>query len=67
MWHGNLDIIINNDLAVEPIEDPPESPGGKSAVEVKMKTALRKNPQIISQTIVFSFLQKKDIQTVKIS
>ena len=59
MWHGNLDIIINNDLAVEPIEDPPESPGGKSAVEVKMKTSLRKNPQIISQTIVFSFLQKK--------
>lgn len=59
VWHGNLDIIINNDLAVEPVENPPESPGGKSAVEVKVKTNLQRNPQIIAQTIVFSFLQEK--------
>lgn len=62
MWHGNLDIIINNDLAVEPLDeqpDTPKTPGGKSPVEVKLKATLMKNPQIIAQTIVFSFLQKK--------
>ena len=61
MWHGNLDIIINNDLAVyvEPVDEQPESPGGKSDVEAKLKTALSKSPQMIAQTIVFSFIQKK--------
>ncbi|XP_061196538.1 uncharacterized protein LOC133204806 [Saccostrea echinata] len=59
VWHGNLDIVINNDLAVEPVEDKTESPSGKSPVEVKLKTVLSRNPQIIAQTIVFSFLQKK--------
>lgn len=62
MWHGNLDIIINNDLAVESLDeqpDTPETPGEKSPVEVKLKASLIENPQIIAQTIVFSFLQKK--------
>lgn len=59
VWHGNLDIIINSDLAVEPLDENPDSPGGKSAVEVKLKNCLQRNPQIIAQTIVFSFLQKK--------
>lgn len=63
MWHGNLYIIFNNDLvAVEPLDEQPETPktpGGKSPVEVKLKTTLKKTPQIIAQTIVFSFLQKK--------
>lgn len=59
VWHGNLDIVINNDLAVEPVEEKTDSPGGKSPVEVKLKSSLSKNPQIIAQTIVFSFLQKK--------
>lgn len=62
MWHGNLDIIINNDLAVESLDeqpDTPETPGEKYPVEVKLKASLIENPQIIAQTIVFSFLQKK--------
>lgn len=62
VWHGNLDIIINNDLAVESLDeqpDTPETPGEKSPVEVKLKASLIENPQIIAQTIVFSFLQKK--------
>lgn len=57
VWHGNLDIIINDDLAVEAIENPPDSPGEKSAVEVKAN--LQRNPKIIAQTIVFSLLQEK--------
>ncbi|KAK3098084.1 hypothetical protein FSP39_015965 [Pinctada imbricata] len=61
VWHGNLDIIINNEVILEPIEaDKPESPGGKSPVEVKIKSStLSQNPQIVAQTIVFSFLQKQ--------
>ena len=61
MWHGNLDIIVNN-AVVEPLDEQPETPktpGGKSPVEVKLKTTLKKTPQIFAQTIVFSFLQKK--------
>lgn len=57
VWHGNLDIIINDDLAVEAIENPSDSPGEKSAIEVK--TNLQRNPKIIAQTIVFSLLQEK--------
>ncbi|XP_069106187.1 uncharacterized protein [Argopecten irradians] len=61
VWHGSLDIIINNDLVVEPVDGiKPESPGGKSPVEVKLKPgSLKSNPQIIAETIVFSFLQKQ--------
>lgn len=57
MWHGNLDVIINSDLAVvEPLDENSEnSPNGNSAVE----NCLQRNHQIIAQTIVFSFLQKK--------
>ena len=41
-------------------EDEPDSLGGKSAIEVKQTSAaLSKNPQIIAETIVFSFLQKQ--------
>lgn len=60
VWHGNLDIIVNNDLIVEPVNEDTGSPGGKSIVEVKLKSSsLSKNPQIIAQAIVFSFLQKQ--------
>ena len=59
VWHGNLYIVINNDLPVELLEDVPDSPGGKSDVEIKVKSALEGNEQIIAQTIVFSFLQRK--------
>nr|XP_022322985.1 uncharacterized protein LOC111124425 [Crassostrea virginica] len=37
VWHGNLDIVINNDLPVELLEDVPDSPGGKSDVEIKKR------------------------------
>ena len=59
VWHGNLDIIINDELAVEPLGENPDSPVGNSAVDNKLKSCLQRNPQIIAQTIVFSFLQKK--------
>ncbi|XP_062581481.1 uncharacterized protein LOC134243263 [Saccostrea cucullata] len=57
VWHGNLDIFIKNELIVEPVEDKPDSPGGKAEEKVK-SSVLSGNPQIIAQTIVFSFLQK---------
>lgn len=56
VWHGNLDIIINSDLIVEPLKDLSNSPGGKNTDEVNV---LSRNPQVIAQTIVYSFLQKK--------
>lgn len=56
VWHGNVDIIINDDLAVEPLE---ETPSEQSPLEVKLEASLKTNPQIAAQTIVFSFLQKK--------
>ena len=41
-------------------EDEPDSHRSKSAIEVKQTSAaLSKNPQIIAETIVFSFLQKQ--------
>jgi hypothetical protein len=60
VWHGSVDIIVKNELAIDQLdEDPQASPGGKS-VEVKMKSStLSKNPQLVAETIVFSFLQKK--------
>eukprot|EP00105_Crassostrea_gigas_P013798 XP_011430234.1 PREDICTED: uncharacterized protein LOC105330313 [Crassostrea gigas] len=60
VWHGSVDIIIKNDLVIENLEKEPDSPGGKSPVEVKMKsTNLSRNPQLVAETVVFSFLQKK--------
>lgn len=60
VWHGSVDIIIKNDLVVENLEKEQDSPGGKSPVEVKMKSDnLSRNPQLVSETIVFSFLQKR--------
>lgn len=57
VWHGNLDVIVNSDLAVvEPLdEDSENGSDGNSAVE----HCLQRNHQIIAQTIVFSFFQKK--------
>ena len=52
-----MDIIIKNDLVVENLEKEPDSPGGKSPIE---ESSLSRNPQLIAETIVFSFLQKKN-------
>ena len=60
VWHGSVDIIIENNLIIDTLEDEPDSPGGKSPEEVKVKSAfLSKNPQLVAESIVFSFLQKK--------
>ncbi|XP_069126609.1 uncharacterized protein [Argopecten irradians] len=59
VWHGNLDIIVKNDLAIQSPKEA-ESQGVKSPVEVKKGgKCLQKNPQLIAETIVFSFLQKQ--------
>ncbi|XP_061187641.1 uncharacterized protein LOC133195727 [Saccostrea echinata] len=60
VWHGNVDVIIKSDLIVQPLENLPCSPEGTAPFEEKVKSyALSGNAQIISQTIVFSFLQKQ--------
>lgn len=33
VWHGNLDIIINSDLAVEPLDENSDIPGGEAEAE----------------------------------
>nr|XP_022338513.1 RUN domain-containing protein 1-like isoform X1 [Crassostrea virginica]XP_022338519.1 RUN domain-containing protein 1-like isoform X1 [Crassostrea virginica]XP_022338529.1 RUN domain-containing protein 1-like isoform X1 [Crassostrea virginica] len=62
VWHGSVDIIIKNDLVVENLEKEPDSPGGKSPIE---ESSLSRNPQLIAETIVFSFLQKKKTKKKK--
>ena len=59
-----MDIIIKNDLVVENLEKEPDSPGGKSPIE---ESSLSRNPQLIAETIVFSFLQKKKKQHPELS
>lgn len=60
VWHGSVDVIIKNDLVIENLEKEQDSPGGKSPVEVKLiSDNLSRNPQLVAETIVFSFLQKK--------
>ena len=63
VWHGNLDILINNDLAVKPLDENPDSPGGKSATEVKLRNGLQRNPQNIAQTIGFFSSKEKTPRT----
>ncbi|XP_060080808.1 uncharacterized protein LOC132560173 [Ylistrum balloti] len=61
VWHGNVNVIINNEVVIgsQDVEEKDCSPGGKSPVEVKLKSnSLSRNPQVIAQNIVFSFLQK---------
>ena len=63
MWHGNLDIIVNDVLAVEPLDERPETPdtpGGKSPVEVKLKTTLKKNPSNHCKNYSFFFSPEKE-------
>ncbi|XP_033725780.1 uncharacterized protein LOC117315619 [Pecten maximus] len=59
VWHGNLDIIVDNDMVglSYPSGNKEEILGGN---EAKIRHVdLSRNQQIISQTIVFSFLQKQ--------
>ncbi|KAK3102375.1 hypothetical protein FSP39_010905 [Pinctada imbricata] len=60
VWHGSPDIILNNSLPIEPITEGSGGPDGKLGVVVhKKSSSLCKNPQMIAETIVFSFLQKR--------
>ncbi|XP_033751797.1 uncharacterized protein LOC117335731 [Pecten maximus] len=62
VWHGNLNIVVNNDVIVSRLVDDPQCPGGKSSEEAKTISStsiLKRNPQIIAQSVVFSFLQKQ--------
>ncbi|XP_069115430.1 uncharacterized protein [Argopecten irradians] len=60
VWHGELDIIVNDHVVLKTGEDPHEDSGLKSSPRVKPSSScLVRNEQIIAETIVFSFLQKK--------
>ncbi|XP_033725964.1 uncharacterized protein LOC117315720 [Pecten maximus] len=63
-WHGYLDIVfgVERFAAVKIAVEEPDSPGGenRSAVEVKAQDGLKScRNQILAETVVFSFLQKK--------
>ncbi|XP_048731284.2 uncharacterized protein LOC125648336 [Ostrea edulis] len=49
VWHGNIKIILNGNCVIEPDSG---NQGGT--------TTLSTNPQIIAETVVFSFLQKQN-------
>lgn len=62
VWHGNMDIIIKDELAIQTTKEDEESdsPGEKSPEEMKKgEKCLQKNPQIIATTILFSFFQQQ--------
>lgn len=60
VWHGSIDILINNDIILESVdEDKTGNSGGKSAETKAARETLSKNGQIIAETIVFSFLQRQ--------
>ncbi|XP_033754877.1 uncharacterized protein LOC117337854 [Pecten maximus] len=63
VWHGNFDVIVNNQVIIEALEeDEPNvsESSERTPMEVNMKpVCLSTNQQIIAETIVFSFLQKK--------
>ena len=72
VWHGRMDALIGKpkviDIAVSVVktqdedeEESSDSQGFRSSIEVKQEfdNADKPNSQMISQTIVFSFLQKK--------
>ncbi|XP_069139770.1 uncharacterized protein [Argopecten irradians] len=61
VWHGHLDIIINQDIGVSIVEREDtneQSHEEKNPVEVS--TSLERNQQIIAQCVVFSFLQRQN-------
>ena len=60
VWHGNVDIIIKNDLIVQNLQKRSESACEELPVKNKIKRSLlNRNPQLAAETIVFSVLQKK--------
>ncbi|XP_053398675.1 uncharacterized protein LOC128556873 [Mercenaria mercenaria] len=61
VWHGYLDLILGSEVPVKAAEDDDEvvCEGNKSSSEFPAKL----RDQLIAQTIVFSFLQKKEKST----
>lgn len=56
VWHGNVDVIVNQSVIIEALKDELDCDShGWAPVEVN----LSRNQQIIAETIVFSFLQKQ--------
>ncbi|XP_033729590.1 uncharacterized protein LOC117318749 [Pecten maximus] len=64
VWHGNLDVIVNNQVVVEALEEDEPNVSESSEriqMEVNMKPVCRStNQQIIAETIVFTFFRRKD-------
>ncbi|XP_061163727.1 uncharacterized protein LOC133172909 [Saccostrea echinata] len=61
VWHGNMDIIINDNLALhfELPEENSKTAAENSLLEKQTSNASSQNSQLIAETIVFSFLQKQ--------
>lgn len=62
VWHGNVDILVNNDIILESAEEEKTENHVKKSAETNFKAAsenLSKNGQIIPETIVYSFLQRQ--------
>ncbi|XP_033748569.1 uncharacterized protein LOC117333394 [Pecten maximus] len=60
VWHGQLNIIVNQDIGISSIEDDEENPEILGGMKLKSSTcSLENSDQLIAQTVVFSFLQKQ--------
>ncbi|XP_062586344.1 uncharacterized protein LOC134247965 [Saccostrea cucullata] len=58
VWHGSVDLIIGSDIVIENLEEEPVYPDGLS---VKAQNdAITRNSKLVAETIVMSFLQKKN-------
>ena len=59
VWHGNVTILIKDEVIVESLEDEQECSDGKAQMKNRSCSDLSRNAQLVAETIVFSFLQKK--------
>ncbi|XP_069102358.1 uncharacterized protein [Argopecten irradians] len=60
LWHGHLDIIVNNEIIVKFSGETDSDDLRWKPFKVKQKSHLTRNAEIMAETIVFSFLQKKN-------
>ena len=58
VWHGNVTILIKNEV-VESLEDDQECSDGKAQMKNRTCSDWSRNVQLVAETIVFSFLQRK--------
>nr|XP_022345589.1 uncharacterized protein LOC111138078 [Crassostrea virginica] len=59
VWHGNVTLLIKDEVVVESLEDDQECSDGKAQMKNRTCSDLSRNAQLVAETIVFSFLQKK--------